>query len=184
MMKQWDFISKSGLPILVRHAERDDAKILHEGFRSVVEEGQWLPTFSANSNVGDWMHWIDKTQHSSEVLLVAFLEHEYAGHLTLQPEEWNASSHVAKLGIIVRMECRNQGVGRSLMTAAEEAALDNGYGKIILSTFHDNSAARHLYTSLGFRTVGIRMKHFDMPKGFIDEVLMEKELDATTSRVL
>ncbi|TFF91112.1 GNAT family N-acetyltransferase, partial [Candidatus Thorarchaeota archaeon] len=108
---------------------------------------------------------------------------EYAGHLTLQPEEWDAARHVAKLGIIVTKDCRDQGVGRSLMNAAEEVASSNGYRKIILSTFHDNEAAKHLYHSLGYRLVGVRHKHFDMPKGFIDEVLMEKELDDGQSRV-
>lgn len=165
MMNSWEHVSKRGHRILVRHAERDDAKMLHAGFQSVVTEGEWLPTFVANSNTGDWMHWIDRAKHSSEVLLIAFLDGEYAGHLTLQPEEWDASRHVAKLGIIVTKECRDQGVGRTLMLAAEEVASSNGYRKIVLSTFHDNAAARHLYASLGFRDVGIRQRHFDMPKG-------------------
>lgn len=184
MMNRWEYVSKGGYKILVRHARRDDAKLLYAGFQSVVNEGQWLPTFAANSSIADWMHWIDKSEHSCEVLLVAFLDESYAGHLTLQPEEWDASRHVAKLGIIVTKECRGQGVGRSLMRAAEDVAGANGYQKIILSTFHDNAAARHLYTSLGFRVVGFRHRHFDMPKGFIDEVLMEKELDDGQSRVL
>ena len=183
-MKSWDSTSKDGTPLLVRHAQRDDASLLHEGFGSIVEEGQWLPTFSANSTSGDWMHWIEKTEHTSEVLLVAFHNSEYAGHLTLQPEEWEASRHVAKLGIIVRKEFRNRGIGRLLMVAAQEAALENGFSKIILSTFHDNLSAIHLYSSLGFRQVGVRRNHFDMPKGFIDEVLMEKELEEPQSKVL
>jgi RimJ/RimL family protein N-acetyltransferase len=62
------------------------------------------------------------------------------------------------------------------MVSGEEAALSKGYTKIILSTFDDNEVAKNLYDSLGYRTVGIRRKHFSMPKGFIDEVLMEKEL--------
>jgi ribosomal protein S18 acetylase RimI-like enzyme len=45
-----------------------------------------------------------------------------------------------------------------------------------LSTFADNDKALKLYESLGYRTVGVRSNHFNMPKGFIDEVLMEKEL--------
>ena len=184
MTASWDSTSKDGTPILVRHAQRDDAGLLHEGFKSIVQEGEWLPTFIANSTSADWMHWIEKTEHTNEVLLVGFFDNEYAGHLTLQPEEWEASRHVAKLGIVVRKEFRNRGIGRLLMISAEEAAIANGYSKIILSTFHDNSAAIHLYTSLGFREVGVRKRHFDMPKGFIDEVLMEKELDKAQSRVL
>jgi ribosomal protein S18 acetylase RimI-like enzyme len=181
-METWEFEAKDGRSIIVRQAQREDASELHEAFKKVVSEGRWLPTFSANSTIGDWLHWIDKTNHTREVLLVAFIDNDYAGHLTLQPEEWNASEHVAKLGIIVRKEVRNVGVGRSLMMAAEVVAKSKAYLKIILSTFDDNLAAKHLYTSLGFREVGIRRNHFDMPYGFIDEVLMEKEIEEPPSR--
>jgi ribosomal protein S18 acetylase RimI-like enzyme len=172
----WECISKDGRSIIVRPAQRSDAPHLHNGFKDVVDETRWLPTFSVNANINDWIHWIDKTNHSREVLLIAFLGDEYAGHLTLQPEEWNASQHVAKLGIIVTKPCRYVGVGRALMLAAEKTGLEKNYTKIILSTFEDNTVALHLYTHLGYRLVGVRKNHFNMPKGFIDEVLMEKEL--------
>ena len=175
-LKTWEFSSKDGRSILVRPANRGDAPKLHEGFRSVVDEGTWLPTFTANSHISDWVHWIDKTNHNRDVLLIAFLDGEYAGHLTLQPEEWNASQHVAKLGIIVIKESRYVGVGRSLMLASEEIGLERDYTKIILSTFDDNEVAKALYLDLGYRVVGIRKNHFNMPNGLIDEVLMEKEL--------
>lgn len=175
-MEKWESTARDGRRILVRMAQRSDAPLLHDGFRSVVDEGLWLPTFSTNANISDWIHWIDKTNHCREILLVGFLDEEYAGHITLQPEEWNASQHVAKLGIIVRKECRNVGVGRALMKVGEAIGVENGYFKIILSTFADNKVARDLYRKLGYRVVGFRRNHFRMPKGFIDEVLMEKEL--------
>lgn len=181
VMDSWEFTSKDDRLIEVRHAVREDAANLYEGFKDVVSEGKWLPTFSANSSTSDWLHWIDRTAHSREVLLVASVNGKYAGHLTLQPEEWNASQHVAKLGIIVKLGFRNIGVGRSLMSASEAVAHANAYFKIILSTFADNLAARHLYASLGFREIGIRKHHFDMPSGFIDEVLMEKVIVADPS---
>jgi ribosomal protein S18 acetylase RimI-like enzyme len=175
-MEKWEYTSKDGRPILVRTADRGDAPNLHDGFRSVVDEGLWLPTFSANSHISDWVHWIDKTKHNRDVLLIAFLDGEYAGHLTLQAEEWNASQHVAKLGIIVLKNCRHVGVGRALMLSGEDIGLQHDFTKIILSTFEDNEVAKTLYLDLGYRIVGVRKNHFNMPKGFIDEVLMEKEL--------
>jgi len=176
VLKKWEYTAKDGRSILVRTAQRGDAPKLHEGFHQVVEEGTWLPTFSANSHISDWVHWIDKTNRNRDILLIAFLDGEYAGHLTLQPEEWNASQHVAKLGIIVIKECRNISVGRSLMLAGEELGLERDFTKIVLSTFEDNKVAKALYLDLGFRVVGIRKNHFNMPNGFVDEVLMEKEI--------
>ena len=175
-LKVWEYTAKDGRSIAVRGATVDDAKHLHAGFKNVVEEHMWLPTFTPNSHVSDWMNWIQRTRHTREVLLVAHLDHEYAGHLSLQPEEWNASQHVAKLGIIIRKECRSIGVGKALMLSGESAAIAKDYSKIILSTFDDNEVAKNLYNSLGYRVVGIRKNHFNMPKGLIDELLMEKEL--------
>jgi len=175
-MKVWEYTAKDGRSIKVREAMIDDAEHLHAGFKHVVEEQMWLPTFTPNSHVSDWTSWIQRTHHTREVLLVAHIDNEYGGHLSLQPEEWNASQHVAKLGIIVRKECRSNGIGRALMLSGESAAFDKEYSKVILSTFNDNEVAKNLYISLGYRIVGIRKNHFNMPKGLIDELLMEKEL--------
>ncbi|MFX0108624.1 MAG: GNAT family N-acetyltransferase [Candidatus Hodarchaeota archaeon] len=175
-MKEWEFTAKDGRSINIRHAVAADAKLLHAGFEDVIEEGQWLPTFKANSSIADWVNWIQKTQRSRDILIVAEIEGEYAGHLTLQPEEWMASQHVAKLGIIVQKHMRGYGVGTALMKAAEDAAREEEFHKIVLSTFESNSIACSLYLTLGYREVGRRERHFMMPKGYIAEVLFEKEL--------
>jgi RimJ/RimL family protein N-acetyltransferase len=175
-MKTWDFSTKDGATISVRHAVPADARKLHGGFSEVIQEGIWLPTFNANSNIADWVNWIQRTNQCRDLMLVAEINEEYTGHLTLQTEEWMASRHVAKLGIIVAKKDRGRGIGRALMRAAEEAALVSGFEKIVLSTFEDNAIAKSLYLAMDYRLVGIRKRHFKMPKGFIDEVLFEKEL--------
>lgn len=176
-MKSWRFDSKDNRAIVVRHALIKDARNLHDGFCSVVGEGVWLPTFTANANVSDWVSWIQRTIHSREILMIAEIDGKYAGHVTIQPEEWMASQHVGKLGIVVIKPYRSIGVGRALMICAEEIALEQRYEKIILSTFVDNEIAKHLYESLGYRIIGKRKRHFKMPYGYIDELLFEKEIE-------
>jgi phosphinothricin acetyltransferase len=175
-VSSWEYHSKDGRSIIIRTATKDDAPDFHAGFKNVVEEHMWFPTFTPNSHVTDWAHWIERTNHNREILLVARIDGEYAGHLSLQPEEWQASQHVAKLGIIVSKEWRSIGVGRALMLSGHSIASKKAYTKIVLSTFADNEIALQLYKTLGYRIVGVRKSHFNMPKGFIDEVLMEKEL--------
>lgn len=175
-MTMWEFLSKDNRRIVVRRAVVSDARDIHDGFCRVVDEGVWLPTYRANTVVADWVAWINRCGRTRDALLVAELDGKYAGHLTLQPEEWAASTHVTKLGIIVIRESRALGVGRALMTAAENEAKALGYIKIVLSTFDDNAAARSLYDSCGYVVVGRRKNHFRMPKGYIDEILYEKEL--------
>ncbi|MFW9846584.1 MAG: GNAT family N-acetyltransferase [Candidatus Thorarchaeota archaeon] len=175
-MTTWHFTTKDGAAISIRHAVPSDARQLHAGFTAVIEEGIWLPTFNANSNIADWVNWIQRTNQCRDVMLIAEVQEIYAGHLTLQTEEWMASRHVAKLGIIVPKEQRSRGIGRALMQAAEDAAIGSGYEKIVLSTFEDNVAARSLYNAMEYREIGVRRRHFKMPQGYIDEVLFEKEL--------
>ncbi|MGY5874859.1 MAG: GNAT family N-acetyltransferase [Candidatus Thorarchaeota archaeon] len=175
-MTQWESVSKDNREIVVRHAVSGDAENLHAGFKLVIDEGRWLPSLAANASVADWVSWINRTKRTREILLIANVDGDYAGHLTLQPEEWMASDHVAKLGVIVIAKYRNVGVGRALMECAEKTALEQDYEKIILSTFHDNDVASALYDSLKYQKVGLRTRHFKMPSGYIDEILMEKHL--------
>ena len=175
-MNSWSYQSKDGRPIVVRYATPSDARQLHDGFCEVISEGQWLPTFVSTATVTDWVNWIQRASVGCEALLVADIGEDYAGHLTLQPEEWMASRHVAKLGIIVIESFRNLGVGRAMMTSAEEVALRKQYEKIVLSTFRDNELALSLYRSMGYRVIGYRERHFKMERGYVDEVLMEKSV--------
>ncbi len=175
-MREWEYSTKDGRTVIIRRATVNDAEVLYNGFNSVVGERRWLPVLKPNSNVDDWTRWIQQTHFRREVILKAMIDGEYVGHLSLQPEEWMASKHVARLGIVVMKDFRCIGVGRALMQCAEEFAREMDYEKIILSTFEDNMIARRLYESMGYRFVGIRKKHFKMPHDYIDEVLMEKLL--------
>jgi len=175
-LKEWKCDAKDGRKISIRHAKVSDASVLHENFCQVVYEAEWLPTLRPNSNQAEWAEWIQRTYGNREILLIAHIDEDYVGHLSLQPEEWAASRHVARLGIIVRKLYRGLGVGKALMEASEEAGRQQKYEKITLSTFEDNIIARNLYDRMGYRFVGKRERHFQMPKGFIDEILMEKPL--------
>ena len=58
-----------------------------------------------------------------------------------------------ELGIGVVREYRRQGIGRDLLRALLDRARASGLQRVSLSVETDNPA-QHLYTALGFRTVG------------------------------
>ena len=80
-MNDWQFSTKDGRTITIRHAKVDDAKELHETFCEVVDEGKWLPTLYPNSNRAEWAEWIRRTYANREVLLISFVESEYSGEV-------------------------------------------------------------------------------------------------------
>ncbi|MFO7837340.1 MAG: GNAT family N-acetyltransferase [Candidatus Thorarchaeota archaeon] len=175
-MKTWTFDCKDDRSVFIRHAKVSDGRSMYEGFAEVVEEQKWLPILETSSSLNQWLEWIDRSRSTRDIILVAFIDETYVGHLTLRPEQWAASEHVCRLGIIVRKAFRNTGVGRALMTTAEEAAVLEEYEKIVLSTLADNATALALYRSLNYRTIGIRKDQFKMPSGYVDQVLFEKKL--------
>jgi ribosomal protein S18 acetylase RimI-like enzyme len=78
-----------------------------------------------------------------------------AGHIDLRARQEGPAAHRALLGMGVHRDYRRQGLGTQLIAVAtawaqEQASLD----WIDLEVLSVNSAARQLYTSCGFTTIG------------------------------
>lgn len=59
--------------------------------------------------------------------------------------------------IRVDEEHRGRGYGRAIMLAGERVLVERGVGELGLNVFGDNTVARHLYESLGFRVTAQQM---------------------------
>jgi len=99
------------------------------------------------------------------------------GQCTIEDIQWEASKHVAVLGIVIAKAFRNLGLGKELIQYAINEAKKHEKKKIILSTFATNKAGIHLYESLGFQQVGLHKKQFFMFDQYIDELNMELWID-------
>lgn len=169
---------KNGKEILLRHIERSDVDCIWDNFNQVVEEGKYLPTFEKVVTEYEKSSWWRDLRLMDNLCLVAVDEKlkeskNVIGQVTLEDIQWEASEHVAVLGIIIRKKYRNQGLGNELIKYSLVEAEKKGKEKVILSVFATNESAIHLYKNLGFEVVGIRKKHFYMDHRYIDEVLME-----------
>ena len=80
-------------------------------------------------------------------------------------------AQVAELG--VHPDFRRRGLGRRLASEALEEARARGCSAATLEVREGNEAARRLYESLGFVTVGRRPKYYE---GREDAILMDKKL--------
>jgi GNAT superfamily N-acetyltransferase len=91
-------------------------------------------------------------------LVVAYVDGKPAGALGLQPvpeparfEDVDVSRAGELKRLFVRPEFRRHGVGRALMSRAEEEARARGYDALLLTTnIEMMPLAQHLYESLGY----------------------------------
>jgi RimJ/RimL family protein N-acetyltransferase len=97
--------------------------------------------------------------------------------------EIHATHGWGHLGICLDRAARGQGF------AVEALELVESYArrvlmlrKIVLSVAANNSAARHLYDSTGYATVGIHREHYHVGGEWLDAVVMEKSLGGNAAR--
>ncbi len=85
-------------------------------------------------------------------------------------------SGVADISIYIERSMRGKGLGKQLMSALIETAREQGFHKLVLSTFSMNEAGKQLYKAAGFREVGIYINQGILDGKWIDITIMEKLL--------
>jgi ribosomal protein S18 acetylase RimI-like enzyme len=106
----------------------------------------------------------------------AFEGAEILGVAGLRANQGPKESHKGMLvGMYVRPQARNRGVGRRLVEAVIEVARRRGVELLQLAVVSDNEPARRLYARLGFVEYGIEKKSLKQGGRYTDEVLMVKD---------
>jgi RimJ/RimL family protein N-acetyltransferase len=109
--------------------------------------------------------------------LVAEADGEIIGALNCTGENFPMTramtEHCAELGVSVREDWRNKGVGTALMGAVLAwARAVPVLKRLQLQVFADNESAIHIYKKLGFEIEGCRRNAFQRNGNYIDSVLM------------
>ena len=99
------------------------------------------------------------------VVLVAEREGEVVGMAHLVPSGAANAPHRAEVQrVAVAGDARGAGVGRTLMEAVEEAALERGLTLLWLTT-HDGSDACAFYEAVGYERLGVMPEYSLRPSG-------------------
>lgn len=170
------------LTVVIREARPEDAaagiahfrRVFSEpGINLITEIDEYSPTVERDSRFIREM-----SQADNSVMLVAEVEGQLAGILTLEGARRRNVRHTATLGITVAKEWRGQGVGRRLIEhAIDWARRSNVITRIELHVFARNVGAIHLYESCGFVHEGVRRHAVHRDGEYIDDLVMAILLD-------
>lgn len=100
-------------------------------------------------------HWLT-TEHRA--LLVAEVEQHVAGYILII---YHPGTRLARIySLAVSPQQRGTGIAKALMTAGEQAALDDGRLYLRLEVGIDNTPAIKLYEALGFKKFGLYRDYY------------------------
>ncbi len=85
-------------------------------------------------------------------------------------------SHRATMGLAVRKDYWNQGIGSTLFQKLINYAKDHGIEMLNLEVRSDNLAAIHLYEKFGFRQIGVSPAYCKIGEEDVDFILMYLDL--------
>ncbi len=170
---------ETGEKVIIRHLKKSDKDGVWRNFNEVIEEGIYLPVFTPVISDFEKNSWYEDIKKGHEICIVAEIPNNKSpfniiGQCEISNLEWEASTHVGSLGIIVKQKYRDLRVGFHLIDMAiRESKKLNNKEKIILSCFSTNERALYLYKKMGFKEVGCRKKQFYMDSKYYDEIMME-----------
>jgi GNAT superfamily N-acetyltransferase len=148
--------------------------------RDALDDGAslgFLPPITDEDLRSYWQGVVTALQGQSRLLFVAWHDEQIAGtvqlDLALKP---NARHRAEVMNLMVHRSARRQGIGRALMAAVEEAALEHGRTLLVLDT-RRGDAGEHLFRACGYTAFGVVPKYtLDSDGTFRDAVFFYRQL--------
>jgi len=161
-----------GRKLVLREAVRDDAADFIRAVDTVSRERRFFLRSSFDLDLGTERTFIAEARRRGDLILMALVEGELVGWVTLLRHKQEFRRHAGQLGIGVLEPYRGLGVGKALMTTTLEWAAGNGLERIELSVRATNDSARRFYESLGFVQEGYRARSIKDDDGAYDDDLL------------
>ena len=157
--------------IVIRHAETRD----YEAIRQIHAQPEVYCNTLQVPHPSDHM-WQERLADRPGIKqLVACIDGDVVGHLTIDVQQRPRRSHVADFGICVDSRWKNRGVASALMREMIEMC-DNWLrvDRIELTVFIDNSPAIKVYKKFGFEIEGTGKKYALRNGEYVDAYYMAR----------
>ncbi len=160
--------------MLIRPAQLDDHDAIWCILKPVIRAGETYPLPREMSQAEAIAYWI-RPDHET---FVAEEDGRVLGTYYLRANQLGGGGHVANCGYITASDASGRGVARRMCEHSLQHARDRGFRAMqfnfVIST---NERAIHLWTSMGFETVGRLPLAFNHPThGYVDALLMFRTL--------
>lgn len=152
----------------VRPATQDDLDRFLDLIEIVAAERIYIGTEAPIDRERHRQRFGERLASESEAELLAVAADEIAGTIGLRDRRG-----LVQFGMLVAPDWRGRGIGRALMQAGLDWALDRGAYKMELQVWPHNAAAIGLYEKFGFVKEGYLHKHWRRRSGELwDAVIM------------
>ncbi|WP_210366961.1 GNAT family protein [Bacillus sp. REN3] len=163
----------------IREAKLEDAARALEIQKEVIAEEDYFIFVSEefDKTVDDMKQWIcNILKNERDTMLVAELDSMVVGWIVFSSQRRMRVRHTGNFGIMIQKDYRNQGIGKKLIQALLDWAKRNPLiEKVGLGVFSTNNRAIAVYSSLGFKEEGRKVKEFKFKDGtYSDDILMYK----------
>ncbi len=171
---------KSGKQITVRAPEEKEAQNLMDLKRGYIKNTSTLPWTLEEypKDIGNELKLIEEYRESTNsILLIAEYEGELIGNLDITGSKRLKMAHTGMVGMGIKEDWRNQGLGKALMECAIEWAKNNSEIEILwLDVYASNELGYNLYKNTGFEVSGIIKGFFKEENGYMDKVQMYQRI--------
>ncbi len=171
---------KSGNSIKIRVAKVADAQNLLDLKRSYIKNTTSIPLQLVEypNDLNKELSIIEQYLSSSNsILLIAEFDNEAIGNIDLTGNVRSKLSHTAMIGMGIKEEWRNQGLGRALIESVLDWAKNHSELKLIwLDVYASNELGYNLYKNTGFIVSGIIKDFFKEEHGYNDKVQMYQRI--------
>ena len=173
------FIAKDGLEVVLRTPKWEDLDDFLELINSLVDEKAEI-TRTEKVSREEEIDWLSKVLSRLEKDETFYLVAEVGGKVVAVSEISKRSGyekHVGVIGIAIRNEFRDLGIGTEMMKTLVMQAQEMDLNVLTLTAFASNKRAIRVYEKAGFLQTGrVPKKHFKEGK-YIDEIIMTKLLE-------
>jgi putative acetyltransferase len=165
------------MQIVIRHAELSDADALCDLYAMPQAQAGTLQLPYPAQKL-----WQERLSGSDSIHLVAEVDQQLVGQLSLHLQSNPRRKHVAELGMGVRDDWAGKGVGSALLAAAVDMA-DNWLNlqRLELTVYADNLAALALYRKFGFVEEGLARGYAFRQGQYVDALYMARRAATQTT---